>query len=95
MYAIENVNTEPQYNLALEEYLCLQAIRDGSQFFMLWQNEPSIIVGRFQNTLEEINTTFVEERHIHVVRRNSGGGVPRPGKRQLQLRHAGRQRFRL
>jgi lipoate-protein ligase A len=75
MYAIENENTKPQYNLALEEYLCLRAMRDGSRFFMLWQNEPSIIVGRFQNTLSEINTAFVEERRIHVVRRNSGGGA--------------------
>ncbi|GHV34128.1 lipoate--protein ligase [Synergistales bacterium] len=75
MYAIENESTKPQYNLALEEYLCLRAARGGSQFFMLWQNEPSIIVGRFQNTLEEINASFVEERGIHVVRRNSGGGA--------------------
>ncbi|MDR1730510.1 MAG: lipoate--protein ligase [Synergistaceae bacterium] len=75
MYAIENRDTRPQYNLALEEYLCLRAMRDGSRFFMLWQNEPSIIVGRFQNTMEEINASFVEERHIHVVRRNSGGGA--------------------
>ncbi|MDR2174971.1 MAG: lipoate--protein ligase [Synergistaceae bacterium] len=75
MYAIENKDTRPQYNLALEEYLCLRAIRDGSRFFMLWQNEPSIIVGRFQNTLEEIDAPFVEKRRIHVVRRNSGGGA--------------------
>ncbi|MDR2179210.1 MAG: lipoate--protein ligase [Synergistaceae bacterium] len=75
MYVVENKNTKPQYNLALEEYLCLRATRDGSRFFMLWQNEPSIIVGRFQNTLEEIDTAFVEERGIHVVRRNSGGGA--------------------
>jgi lipoate-protein ligase A len=75
MYVVENRNTKPQYNLALEEYLCLRAMEDGAQFFMLWQNEPSIIVGRFQNTLEEINARFVEERGIHVVRRNSGGGA--------------------
>ncbi|MDR3265670.1 MAG: lipoate--protein ligase [Synergistaceae bacterium] len=75
MYVIENKSTKPWYNLALEEYLCLRAMRDGSQFFMLWQNEPSIIVGRFQNTFEEINAAFVEERDIHVVRRNSGGGA--------------------
>jgi lipoate-protein ligase A len=75
MYAIENRDTRPQHNLALEEYLCLRAMSDGSRFFMLWQNEPSIIVGRFQNTLSEINAAFVEERRIHVVRRNSGGGA--------------------
>lgn len=75
MYVIENRNTKPQFNLALEEYLCRKSAREGSSFFMLWQNEPSIIIGRYQNTLEEINTTFVNERNIHVVRRNSGGGA--------------------
>ena len=75
MYVIENKMTRPQYNLALEEYLCARSTRDGSRFFMLWQNEPSIIVGRFQNTLAEINADFVENEGIHVVRRNSGGGA--------------------
>jgi lipoate-protein ligase A len=75
MYVIENKSTKPQYNLALEEYLCLRAASNGERFFMLWQNEPSIIVGRFQNTLEELDAAFAEERGIHVVRRNSGGGA--------------------
>lgn len=75
MYVIENRDHRPQHNLALEEYLCRMAAREGCEFFMLWQNEPSIIVGRFQNTLEEINADFVRERGIHVVRRNSGGGA--------------------
>ena len=75
MYVVENKSTAPQFNLALEECLCLRAANDGSQFFMLWRNQPSIIVGRFQNTLEEIDAEFVGERGIHVVRRNSGGGA--------------------
>ena len=75
MYVVENTNTKPQYNLALEEHLCRRAARDHAKFFMLWQNEPSIIVGRFQNTLEEIDAAFVAERGIHIVRRNSGGGA--------------------
>ena len=75
MYVIENQDTRPQYNLALEERLCRMAADEGAEFFMLWQNEPSIIVGRFQNTMAEINADFVRERGIHVVRRNSGGGA--------------------
>lgn len=75
MYVIENRNTKPQHNLALEEYLCDKAAREGREFFMLWQNEPSIIVGRFQNTLEEINADYVRDHGVHVVRRNSGGGA--------------------
>jgi lipoate-protein ligase A len=43
--------------------------------FMLWQNEPSIIVGKHQNTLAEINYSFVKENYIPVIRRISGGGT--------------------
>ena len=42
---------------------------------MLWQNLPSIIVGKNQNTLSEINIDYVREHNIPVVRRLSGGGT--------------------
>jgi len=65
-------NTDPYFNLAAEEYL-LKATPD--EYFMLWQNEPSIIVGKHQNTLAEINMEFVQERKLKVARRISGGGT--------------------
>jgi lipoate-protein ligase A len=43
--------------------------------FMLWRNEPCIIVGKHQNTLAEINIDFVKEKNIPVVRRITGGGT--------------------
>jgi lipoate-protein ligase A len=43
--------------------------------FMLWRNAPSIIVGKHQNTLAEINLDFVKQNNIKVVRRLSGGGA--------------------
>jgi lipoate-protein ligase A len=43
--------------------------------FILWINEPSIIVGKNQNTLAEINENYTKENGIHVVRRISGGGA--------------------
>jgi lipoate-protein ligase A len=42
---------------------------------MLWQNHSSIIIGRHQNTLEEIDSDFVRENNITVARRLSGGGA--------------------
>ena len=72
-YIINNC-TDPFFNIALEEY-CLMHVNPGEDYFMLWQNEPSIIVGQNQNTLEEINQHFVKERGIKVVRRISGGGA--------------------
>jgi len=63
---------EPQRNLAVEEYL-LKNRED--EIFMLWQNTASIIVGKYQNTLSEINMDYVNEKGIHVVRRITGGGA--------------------
>ncbi|MFZ5940101.1 MAG: lipoate--protein ligase [Bacteroidota bacterium] len=65
-------STDPYFNLAAEEYL-LKATTD--EYFMLWQNEPSIIVGKHQNTLAEINLEVVRERGFKVARRISGGGT--------------------
>jgi lipoate-protein ligase A len=42
---------------------------------MLWRNEPSVIVGRHQNTIAEINADYVKRNNIKVVRRLSGGGA--------------------
>ncbi|MCR4817574.1 MAG: lipoate--protein ligase family protein [Fretibacterium sp.] len=75
MTFFESLRTEPEYNLALEEFLCRRAARDGGAFFMLWRNAPSVIIGRFQDMFSEVDTAFAAARHIPVVRRNSGGGA--------------------
>jgi lipoate-protein ligase A len=72
MLIIRRHNTDPYFNLATEEYV-LKEIKDDS--FMLWRNAPSIIVGKHQNTLSEINLDYVKEHDIKVVRRLSGGGA--------------------
>ena len=72
MLIIRRHNTDPYFNIATEEYV-LKEIREDS--FMLWRNEPSIIVGKHQNTLAEINLDYVKQNNIKVVRRLSGGGA--------------------
>ena len=72
MIYIQNEQTNPYFNLALEEHILREFTED---CFMLWQNEPSIIVGRNQNTLSEINLEYVTKNNIPVVRRLSGGGT--------------------
>lgn len=66
--------TDPTINLALEEY-ALRNFNDDSDYLLFYINEPSIIIGRNQNSLEEINSSYVEDNGIHVVRRISGGGA--------------------
>lgn len=72
MLLIYNEKTNPYFNLAMEEYLLKNFDED---MFILWRNEPSIIVGKNQNTLSEINLDYVKEKSIPVVRRQSGGGA--------------------
>lgn len=75
MIFIENEgNTNPKLNLALEEY-ALRNFSPTTDYLLFYINEPSIIIGRNQNTLEEINQNYVEANHIHIVRRISGGGA--------------------
>ena len=66
LLTVNNESTCPQYNLALEEYLCPLNL----EVFMLWRNEPSVIVGRFVNVNEDVNV----DSRVQIIRRNSGGG---------------------
>lgn len=66
--------TDPHVNLALEEYV-LRHRFPGEECLLFYINEPSIIIGRNQNTIEEIEADLVRDRGIHVVRRISGGGA--------------------
>ena len=63
---------DPFFNIACEEYFLKNFDDD---FFYLYINDPSIIVGKHQNTIAEINVPFVFENDIRVVRRLSGGGT--------------------
>ena len=65
---------DPRINLAIEEHL-VRNVNIGSDILLFYINQPSIIIGRNQNTLEEINYPYVEDNNIIVVRRLSGGGA--------------------
>lgn len=66
--------TDPEINLALEEY-ALRNFGKDDDYLLFYINAPSIIIGRNQNTLEEINDDYVRKNNISVVRRMSGGGA--------------------
>ncbi len=75
MLFIHNGNHhDPSINLALEEY-ALRNLPLEEDYLLFYINEPSIIIGKNQNTAEEVNTSYVDEHGIHVVRRLSGGGA--------------------
>lgn len=75
MKFISNNNiTDPTLNLAMEEYV-LKHLPAEESYFLFYINRPSIIVGKNQNTIEEVNKEYIDKNNIDVVRRISGGGA--------------------
>ncbi|MEO8210694.1 MAG: lipoate--protein ligase [bacterium] len=72
---IDNKNyNDPAINLALEEY-CVRNLDMTNSYLLFYINEPSVIIGKHQNTIEEINSEYIDKNKIHVIRRVSGGGA--------------------
>ena len=74
MKLIISPSTDPQFNLALEQYV-FDEMDKSEEYFMLWHNNNAIIIGIFQNANNEIKHDVVKEKGIKVVRRLSGGGA--------------------
>jgi lipoate-protein ligase A len=65
---------DPAINLAIEEY-ALRHLPMEESYLLFYINRPSIIIGKHQNTIEEINQEYCKENNVQVVRRLSGGGA--------------------
>lgn len=74
MKYIRNDSKDPYYNMAVEEYV-IKNLDPTDEYFFLWQNSPTVVVGKNQNTIEEVNVDYVKKNDIAVVRRLSGGGA--------------------
>jgi lipoate-protein ligase A len=75
LFLIENQNlTVPSINLALEEYI-VRNFDLKNDYLILYQNQPSIVIGKHQNVFEEVNTDILLEEKFPVYRRISGGGA--------------------
>ncbi|MBK5211363.1 MAG: lipoate--protein ligase [Coriobacteriia bacterium] len=77
MIYVLNTSLDPTYNLALEEFLVTtkDSLFAENDIAMLWQDEPTVVVGRNQNTERELDRVYLEQNDIHAVRRMSGGGA--------------------
>ncbi|MDR1606176.1 MAG: lipoate--protein ligase [Streptococcaceae bacterium] len=74
MQYIINQNRRASFNIAMDEWL-LTHLKPEAPVFSLWQNQNAVIVGKHQNTYEEVNEAVVKEKQIEVVRRVTGGGA--------------------
>ena len=69
-----NKNRTAPFNIAMDEWL-LTHLKPEAPVFTLWQNNNAVIVGKHQNTYEEVNEAVVKEKDIEVIRRVTGGGA--------------------
>lgn len=74
MIYLEAKGNDPAYNTALELF-AFNELAKKDNVFMLWINQPCIVVGKNQNTREEIDQHYCDEHDIKIVRRISGGGA--------------------
>lgn len=80
MYFLDKASRDPYFNIALEEFVLKQSNQD---IFMLWQNSPSLIVGKHQNPFREVEPSCVLAENVPVIRRISGGGTVLHGEGNL------------
>ncbi len=74
MIYIETGSTDVYYNFGLENYFTVEK-RLPDTVFLFWRTTPTLMVGKYQNILEEINKPYADAHGIHLVRRMSGGGT--------------------
>lgn len=72
MFCIDSDTNNPYFNLALEELLLKERTEE---FAILSVNSNAVIIGKHQTAHREINTRFITENNIPVIRRISGGGT--------------------
>ena len=72
MNIIVSPSTVPTFNIAAEEYLFSRA---GKEYLLLYQNDPSVIIGSNQAVLNEVDPDYCIEHNILIIRRLSGGGA--------------------
>ena len=74
MIYIETGSMDVYYNFGLEYYFTVEK-KLPDTVFLFWRTTPTLMVGKYQNVLEEINKPYADEHGIHLVRRMSGGGT--------------------
>ncbi len=71
-------------NLAVEESL-LSSISPGEKLLFLYENNPAVVIGRFQNPWRECRSGLIRRNAVDLIRRISGGGTVVHGPGNLNI----------
>ena len=71
---IDTPNFEPKTNFKIEEQILEMC--DADKFILrFWQNNPCVVIGKFQKEEYELNLEYIKKKNIPVFRRFTGGGT--------------------
>ena len=73
MIFIQSMGHQAADNFALEYWLTKKGFDD--LVFLLWSTDPTIMLGKYQDALAEVNLEYADLHHLTVARRLSGGGT--------------------
>lgn len=74
MIYIDTGSQNIYYNLAMEYWLITEK-KPEDTVLLFWNSSPTLVVGKYQNPLEEINMEYAKAHNINICRRMSGGGT--------------------
>ena len=77
------------FYLAMEEYVARHL--DEPDLFFMWQVEPTVIFGRHQVMLNEVNVEYCREHGIQMFRRKSGGGCVYADRNNVMLSYISKE----
>ena len=72
MQFIVSNQTEPYWNIAVENYLVEYA---DTVTLYLWRNRRTVVIGQNQNPYSEVNVEALEADGGYLMRRKTGGGA--------------------
>ncbi|MDP3447040.1 MAG: lipoate--protein ligase [Eubacteriales bacterium] len=89
---------DAKFFFALEKY-AMDELDIAPSYFLFWRTAPTLMIGRYQNTLAEINMPYARANNVSIVRRVTGGGtiytdqngwqfsfiVRQPGERRIEF----------
>lgn len=74
MIFIDTQSRDANFHFALEEYLMKEHYFDDT-VFLFWRTQPTVMLGKFQNLMVELNQANLAKDRVKITRRNTGGGT--------------------
>ncbi|MEN3189837.1 MAG: lipoate--protein ligase family protein [Atribacterota bacterium] len=71
---IDFPNFEPEINFEIEKRI-LEICKADSFILRFWQNNPCVVIGKFQKEEYEVNLEYIKKKNIPIFRRFTGGGT--------------------